>query len=122
MFYFPLFSWCCAKNSFIHTIEQSVLRYLLDCMVLCRRQAPWEVGGSDWLDWSLCNTLSTPEGLVFYYALALTAHHGLAAQGQGWMNFIGLNVWFDNRVYFIWVYIILWQCSRTAQCLCCIPH
>ena len=26
------------------------------------------------------------------HALALSAHHGLAAQGQGWMNFIGLNV------------------------------
>jgi len=32
------------------------------------------------------------EGLAFYYALALSAHHGLMAQGQGWMIFIGLNV------------------------------
>ena len=64
------------------------------------------------IDCALDNTLSPPEGLVFYYALALSAHHGLMAQGQGWMNFIGLNVWFDNRVnwirtnvsieYFLW--------------------
>jgi hypothetical protein len=69
MLWFPLFSWCCEKNSFIHTIEQSVLRYLLDCMVLCRRQAQWEVGESEWLDWSLCNTLSPPEGLVLFMPL-----------------------------------------------------
>jgi hypothetical protein len=26
-----------------------------------------------------------------FYALALSAHHGLAAQGLGWMNFMGFN-------------------------------
>ena len=111
MLWVPLFSWCCEKKSFIHTIEQSVLRYHSDCMVLCRRQAQWEVGGSDWLDWSLCNTLSPPEGLVFYYALALSAHHVLMAQGQGWMNFIGLNVGSTIRLFYPDIFLKLFDCN-----------
>ena len=50
------------------------------------------------VDCALDNTLSPPKGLVFYYDLALSAHHGLMAQGRGWVIFMVLNGWFDNRV------------------------
>ena len=62
------------------------------------------------VDCALDNILSPPEGLVFYYALALSAHHGLMAQGQSWMSFMGLNVGSTIGLFYPGIFLILFDC------------
>ena len=89
----------CKKQSFPHNrTAVSALSLSMDawdCPVLCHRRAPrgrWErvIGGYCF------QTLSPPKGLAFFYTPLCDRH--ICRQGQGWMNFIGLNVWLNNRV------------------------